>query len=393
MSLKDITESKAVQQAIDEYDEIGRDAFLEKYGFGYSKSYWLIHNGRTYDSKAIIGAAHGYQHPDEGPLKANSFSGGLSTVARKLRSLGFHMQIGGKDTSRRYWALCANTKIYDIESAIKHLEVDYWSLDNKDITPGDQAIIWKTKGNDQDRGIIALAEITGPAEMKDDANNPFWTNPEGKDSKEWRFPVRYHRSKKLPLWSESEPFLETLSVYKSKGGRLFKLTDEQWNRISELTGGITTDQDGDDDIDVIISPTKRRGGQGRGLSGPERKAVELRAMDEARKHYEAKGWVVKDVSGNSSYDYLCTKGKAFLHVEVKGTTTAGKSVLLTRNEVRHAKETYPDVALFVVSLIQLRGNEKDGYLADGGEVAIYEPWDISQNELKPVGYECIIEDQ
>jgi 5-methylcytosine-specific restriction protein A len=43
-----------------EYDRLGPDRFLEKYGFGAARSYWLVVDGKTYDSKAIVGAAHGY---------------------------------------------------------------------------------------------------------------------------------------------------------------------------------------------------------------------------------------------------------------------------------------------------------------------------------------------
>jgi hypothetical protein len=46
-------------------------------------------DGQLYDSKAIAGAAVGYQFPADGPLSAADFSGGEATVAAALRSLGF----------------------------------------------------------------------------------------------------------------------------------------------------------------------------------------------------------------------------------------------------------------------------------------------------------------
>ncbi len=45
-------------------------------------------DGQVYDAKAILGAAHGYQHSALGPLPQSEFHGGLPT-ARKLRDLGF----------------------------------------------------------------------------------------------------------------------------------------------------------------------------------------------------------------------------------------------------------------------------------------------------------------
>ncbi|MGX1135869.1 hypothetical protein [Bradyrhizobium ottawaense] len=47
-------------------------------------------DGNEYDAKAIIGAAHGYQYPAQGPLPQSEFYGGQPT-ARKLRELGFEV--------------------------------------------------------------------------------------------------------------------------------------------------------------------------------------------------------------------------------------------------------------------------------------------------------------
>ncbi|MDA3039958.1 MAG: hypothetical protein O3C27_10615 [Actinomycetota bacterium] len=46
----------AVLGAVAEFDVFGRDAFLKKYGFGRSSSYFLVVEDRRYDSKAICGA-------------------------------------------------------------------------------------------------------------------------------------------------------------------------------------------------------------------------------------------------------------------------------------------------------------------------------------------------
>jgi HNH endonuclease len=62
--------------------------FLEKYGFGRSTRFVVRVNGRDYDSKALLGAAHGKQFPELGPLPHNNFSGGQPTI-RRLEQLGF----------------------------------------------------------------------------------------------------------------------------------------------------------------------------------------------------------------------------------------------------------------------------------------------------------------
>ena len=76
-------------EAIREYDEFGRDAFLEKYGFGSSKRYYIEVDGKRYESKAVAGVAVGKQHPERGFLANDKFSGGIASVGRKMADLGF----------------------------------------------------------------------------------------------------------------------------------------------------------------------------------------------------------------------------------------------------------------------------------------------------------------
>lgn len=91
MGLRDITRT-AILAAVAEYDELGQDEFLRKYGFDRARAYLLIHNGKSYDSKAIVGVAHGFL-PGERALTARDFSGGEATVGRLFRGLGFTVQV------------------------------------------------------------------------------------------------------------------------------------------------------------------------------------------------------------------------------------------------------------------------------------------------------------
>ena len=98
MTLGDVTSRDAVFAAVTEFDQLGRLGFLEKYGFGKARSYFLVHEGGHYDSKAIVGSAHGHQYPDRGPLTHDTFSGGEQTVAALLRGLGFEvLQVPGRN--------------------------------------------------------------------------------------------------------------------------------------------------------------------------------------------------------------------------------------------------------------------------------------------------------
>lgn len=99
VGLADVTDPNAVLEAIEEFDQLGRERFLEKYGFGESRHYFLQYGGKLYDSKAIVGAAHGYQHPELGPLTAHDFSGGERTVQPQLEKLGFTVTMADDDSS------------------------------------------------------------------------------------------------------------------------------------------------------------------------------------------------------------------------------------------------------------------------------------------------------
>ncbi|WP_343449841.1 hypothetical protein [Micromonospora oryzae] len=86
MPLADVTRA-SVLAAVEEFDRLGRDVFLKSTGFGRSRAYYLDYQGNLYDSKAIIGYAHGVSTGTAwGPA---DFSGGDKTVAQRLEALGF----------------------------------------------------------------------------------------------------------------------------------------------------------------------------------------------------------------------------------------------------------------------------------------------------------------
>jgi hypothetical protein len=89
VAIRDITRN-AVLAATNEYDELGQDEFLERYGFGRARKFVLVLDGKTYDSKAIVGAAHRYATGKA--LPAAAFSGGVHTVVAWLTALGFEVR-------------------------------------------------------------------------------------------------------------------------------------------------------------------------------------------------------------------------------------------------------------------------------------------------------------
>lgn len=91
MPLADITRY-AVEAALKEYDALGGEQFLARYGFADAKRYWIVWEGRRYPSKAIAGVAHRFVGGEQ-LLPSSSFTGGEASVVRKLRQLGFELDI------------------------------------------------------------------------------------------------------------------------------------------------------------------------------------------------------------------------------------------------------------------------------------------------------------
>ena len=100
----------------------------------------------------------------------------------------------------------------------------------------------------------------------------------------------------------------------------------------------------------------RRGrGQGFQLDQEVKVAVEALAMPMATVFY-SKAWDVEDVHGTESYDLICRRGRRAKACRGQGNQTDGAEVILTPNEVRHARE-HPCTALFVVSNITVERAE------------------------------------
>jgi hypothetical protein len=76
-----------VLTAVDEYDKRGDEEFLTEYGVGQTRDYVLRHDGKDYDSKAVLGAAQ--WHATGKPASRLQFQEGKEGAAKVLRELGF----------------------------------------------------------------------------------------------------------------------------------------------------------------------------------------------------------------------------------------------------------------------------------------------------------------
>ncbi|MEU7865321.1 DUF3883 domain-containing protein [Dactylosporangium sp. NPDC049140] len=92
------------------------------------------------------------------------------------------------------------------------------------------------------------------------------------------------------------------------------------------------------------------------------------------------------MGATESFDIIARNGTDELSIEVKGTTSLGESVILTRNEVDLHRKRYPNNALFIVHSIVL-DRSKAGPTATGGVVVERRPWVISDADLKVLAFQ------
>jgi hypothetical protein len=76
-------------QALAEYDARGGEQFREVYGFGPSQGYTLVHEGRSYDVKAILGVAHRFATGRLAP--PDEFNSDIQSAVAIVRKRGFEV--------------------------------------------------------------------------------------------------------------------------------------------------------------------------------------------------------------------------------------------------------------------------------------------------------------
>jgi hypothetical protein len=170
-------------------------------------------------------------------------------------------------------------------------------------------------------------------------------------------------------------------------GQLADQLEELWS--NHLVGiGRSGSPEVSDAIAAVESVSNPRRKFGRPhFTAEENTAIEERAVLVTREHFENElGYKTEDVGAYESYDVRASKGQEVIKVEVKGTTTAGAQVVLTRNEVSLHRAQHPHNALAVVRNITLdRGGDRP--VASGGELVLMMPWSINEGELVPIAYD------
>jgi hypothetical protein len=194
-----------------------------------------------------------------------------------------------------------------------------------------------------------------------------------------------------PQWKQFEPPIlrESINIpFKNKAVQN-AIRPLDLERLIKLIGIPSEAEEVEKELSAFLGKPKQGGGFAPGLNAAQKKAIEACAMHVSREALEGDDWVVDDVSTNHPFDLLARKGDAEMHVEVKGTTTLGEQVVLTRGEVKHHHTTTTTSALHLVTGITLSG-PKDSPEATGGVLRVICPWKIDPAALDPLAFEYTV---
>jgi 5-methylcytosine-specific restriction protein B len=138
----------------------------------------------------------------------------------------------------RSWIFQANSKYYDIESAIRELDSIRWSIrkHREDIKVGDKIYIWQSGKN---AGIIGTGAVTSnPAEMGiDESENKYILSHDAFSDFEVRVDMKIENVIKYPISKEiiaNHDDLKSLRILKAAMGTIFPISDKEAIVIEEL---------------------------------------------------------------------------------------------------------------------------------------------------------------
>jgi Domain of unknown function (DUF3883) len=379
-------------------DPVEGPRLLDELHLRRAKDYRLVYEGRFYDSKAVVGIAHGLGAGGK-YLTSGDFSGGLESVVRVLSRLGFYVDAGF---------------LYDITQ----LRVDrthgrpapyqyivlLWAIARA--RSGPPRLVPFNDARDE------LAQILAPFAVAQTAPDPAmpWRALDGS--------ILWELEKPLGATSVSESDVKSLNLAAGLSVSVYNRVAQEnsykgfveaaidviavrvgnepgfqplleqlgFADLGSISGGLESPEVADA-IAAVESVSNPRRKFGRRLTAVENAAIEERAVLVTRGHFENElGYETEDVGAYVSYDVRASKGQEVVKVEVKGTTTDGAEVVLTKNEVNLHRVEYPNNALAVVHNITL-DRSGDQPIASGGELVLVMPWKIEEGGLIPIAYD------
>lgn len=356
MTKPDVT-ADDVRAAIQEFDELGRRAFLAKYGFGEARRYFLRDDGADYDSKAIVGAAHTRRH--NAPLTAGDFSGGEATVKKLLEDLGFEVRVKAVPSSGAVsedalgaWVLKCNPEVWDVGSYIADGKpgISSWTVvpnyRAEMMSYGQRVLFWVTGAQDgpMPRGFWGAGWVTGEVRTTVNADDvlddetidvDYWIDHDARERMTHAVPVD------LDIWDEPVRESDVIAVEgldQLEIIRMRQASNPSWIS-SEQLALLDPLLPKWPEIGEPAAESIDLGVHGAGFGDELTRAVVERAAVEAvERYYRGRSHEVVSVERERcGWDLTCTAPDGSItRVEVKGVSGSKRNVLLTRNEHRSA---------------------------------------------------------
>ncbi|TDW98060.1 protein NO VEIN domain-containing protein [Kribbella sp. VKM Ac-2566] len=129
-------------------------------------------------------------------------------------------------------------------------------------------------------------------------------------------------------------------------------------------------------------------GQGFRQDVKARLAIEAHAVSVTTTFLRKLGYSVDNVGATQPFDLDARKDRDRLQVEVKGTTSSGSQVILTRGEVALHKAAYPNNALAIVHSIELDISAGEPTTV-GGVLVWRSPWLVEEHALSPIAFDYV----
>ena len=124
-------------------------------------------------------------------------------------------------------------------------------------------------------------------------------------------------------------------------------------------------------------------GQGLQMEAEIRRMIEDAAQERLMIHYRDLGWSVTDTRLNRPYDAVAVRGTEQIYLEAKGTQTAGQSVIVTRNEVEHARKNPGQCFIGIWSGMRLT----EGGVDPAAGTFVVLPFSPADQDLSPRDYD------
>ncbi|OLT46103.1 hypothetical protein BJF87_23275 [Gordonia sp. CNJ-863] len=289
---------------------------------------------------------------------------------------------GGRvtDDNLGAWVFKCNPKVWKIDEFVADGNnwIDSWSVfDNyrsEMIGDGQRALLWVSgsETGKTPRGIWGLGWTVGPRFPVIDTDGDYWATPDSRAAVDWFVPTD------IVLLDEPLSAADVLAHHPDLGDmevfRSPQMANPSWisNRELRLLEGLLPEwPDPDSGVGGTVTIGPRGAGYGDTATN---KLVEEAAIDAVTAHYRSLGYRVDDVGSQKiGWDLTCSSRlNGLRRVEVKGVAGREPSILLTRNELRSAREdkywelaivtsalTEPTIAIFTAQDVIQRA---DGYV-------------------------------